>query len=47
VTLATGKTGFATVGVEFAMPMPRTDSKAARAKNALHLLMVALLETGR
>jgi hypothetical protein len=43
MTLATGETGFAAVGVVFAMPTPRTDSKTARAKNALSLRMAALL----
>jgi hypothetical protein len=47
VTLTTGITDFAAVGVEFAMPMPRTDSRAARAKNDLNFLMATLLETGR
>jgi hypothetical protein len=43
VALATGKTGLATVEGEFAMPTPRTDSRTARAKNALHFLMTVLL----
>jgi hypothetical protein len=46
--LATGKTVFATVEGEFAIPTPRTDSRTASAKNILYFLMAALLgqETG-
>jgi hypothetical protein len=44
VILATGKTSFADIGVEFAMPTPRTDSRTARAKNALQFLMAAPLD---
>jgi hypothetical protein len=46
--LATGRAGFAAVGVVFAVPTPRTDSRTARARNALKFLMATLLglETG-
>jgi hypothetical protein len=45
-TLAAGETGFAAVGIVFAMPMPRTDSRIARAKSALYFLMPLSLDKG-